>query len=251
MKMKLLITSILLLQICSIASVQAQTVYLSVAASMTNAFKEVIEEFTATHPEGNIMPNFAASGSLAKQIEQGAPADLYISANPKWMNYLIEKQMIEPGTDRIFAFNKLVFIGEQKTNSLSLGGLVDLKRIALGSPQSVPAGQYSKQAMDKVGIYTTLEKENKLIMAKDVRQALLYADRGEVEGAFVYKTDALLATNAKILFTVPDDLYNRVSYPMGLTKAGTKKALAKAFYNYMSSPAAIATLGKYGFEPNL
>jgi molybdate transport system substrate-binding protein len=87
-------------------------------------------------------------------------------------------------------------------------------------------------------------------MAKDVRQALIYADRGEVNGAFVYKTDALLAEKAKILFIVPQDFYNRVSYPLALTTEGVKNESAKAFYDYMSGPEAIAILTKYGFEPN-
>jgi len=249
MKLKWLLT-VLLLQICSVVTVQAQPVNLSVAASMTDAFKEIITGFSAAHPAAQLRPNFASSGSLAKQINQGAPADIYVSANPKWMKYLLEKQMIAPGTDRIFAYNKLVFIGERNSTGLSLAGLVSLGRIALGSPRSVPAGQYAKQAMDRAGIYTVLEQERKLVMAKDVRQALLYADRGEVDGAFVYKTDALLATKAKILFTVPDDLYDRVSYPLALTISGAKKDMAIAFYDYMGSAEAIAILSRYGFEPN-
>ena len=87
-------------------------------------------------------------------------------------------------------------------------------------------------------------------MAKDVRQALIYADRGEVDGAFVYKTDALLTQKAQILFTVPQELYNRVAYPVALTITGTKNDQARAFYEYMKSPEAIAILTKYGFEPN-
>lgn len=247
MKLKMLFT-VLMLQICTLASAQAQIIHLSVAASMTDAFNAITAGFTAQYPDAEFQPNFASSGSLAKQIEQGAPADIYVSANPKWMKYLLEKQMIEPGTDRIFAYNKLVFVGEKKTPDLSMQSLVKLERIALGSPQSVPAGQYAKQAMEHVGIYATLEQDKKLIMAKDVRQALIYADRGEVDGAFVYQTDALLATNAKILFTVPDNLYDRVSYPMALTVTGAKNELAKTFYAYLSSPAAVAILRKYGFE---
>ncbi|MBU1140748.1 MAG: molybdate ABC transporter substrate-binding protein [Proteobacteria bacterium] len=248
MKWKMLIT-VLLLQMCSIVTVQAQTINLSVAASMTNAFNELIAGFSTAHPDAVLQPNYASSGSLAKQIEQGAPADIYVSANPKWMKYLLEKGLIVKGTDRIFAYNKLVFIGEKRSADLSLDNLVSLERIALGSPQSVPAGQYAKQAMEHAGIYAKLEQERKLIMAKDVRQALLYADRGEVDGAFVYRTDARLATTAKILFTVPDDLYDRVQYPVGLTTTGTKNDQAQAFYDYLNSPEAITILTNYGFEP--
>ena len=247
MKLKMIFT-VLLFQICSISIVQAQTISLSVAASMTDAFHEIMKGFAVLHPDAEFQANFGSSGSLAKQIEQGAPADIYVSANVKWMKYLLEKQMIEPSTEHVFAYNKLVFIGEKKATAMTLQSLVKLDRIALGSPQSVPAGQYAKQAMEAAGIYATLEKDKKLILAKDVRQALLYADRGEVDGAFVYNTDALLATRAKILFIVPDNLYDRVSYPMGLTVTGAKNELAKAFYTYLGSPETVTVLHKYGFE---
>lgn len=217
---------------------------------MTDAFNEIITGFLTAHPGTELRPNFASSGSLAKQIEQGAPADIYVSANPKWMKYLVEKQLIEPGSDHIFAYNKLVFIGKKQSTAHSLEGLIGLDRIALGTPQSVPAGQYAKQAMEHAGVYTPLEQARKLVMAKDVRQALIYADRGEVDGAFVYKTDSLLAKQAQILFTVPEDIYDRVSYPVALTTAGAKNELTKAFYEYINSPQARAVLKKYGFEPN-
>ena len=251
MKLKLFIT-VLLLQLFSVMVVQAQTIHLSVAASMTDVFKELITKFTANNTGVQFLPNFASSGSLAKQIDQGAPADIFVSANPKWMKYLVEKQLVSKATDRIFAFNQLVFVGESEKKSvdLSLEKLVNLERIALGSPQSVPAGQYAKQAMEHAGVYTELEQAKKLVMAKDVRQALIYADRGEVDGAFVYKTDALLAQKAQILFTVPQELYNRVAYPVALTTIGVKNDQARAFYEYIKGPEAIAILIKYGFEPN-
>jgi len=247
MKFKIWIAA-LILQICFVVTVQAQTVHLSVAASMTDAFNDIIAAFTTSHSNAEILPNFASSGSLAKQIHQGAPADIYVSANPKWMKYLVEENFIASGTDRIFAYNQLVFVGAEKTTALSLENISTLDRIAIGTPQSVPAGQYAKQAMDKAGIYTTLEQANKLVMAKDVRQALIYADRGEVDGAFIYKTDALLAKQAKILFTVPEDLYDRVSYPVALTVEGAQNETAKALYEYLQSPEAVAILSKYGFE---
>jgi molybdate transport system substrate-binding protein len=248
-KLKLFIT-VLLFQMCSVVAVQAETIHLSIAASMTDVFKEMMAGFTEKNPAVEFQSNFASSGSMAKQIEQGAPADIFVSANPKWMKYLVEKQLVAAGTDRIFAYNQLVFAGEKKSTEFSMESLTGLERIALGNPQNVPAGQYAKQAMERAGVYATLEKEKKLVMAKDVRQALIYADRGEVDGAFVYKTDALLARHAQSLFIVPEDLYDRVSYPVALTAEGAKNEQAKAFYDYMSSPEAIAILTKYGFEPN-
>ena len=249
MNIKVLFT-VLLLQIFSVLAAQAQTVHLSVAASMTDVFNETITGFSAQQTSAKFLPNFASSGSLAKQIEQGAPTDIFVSANPKWMKYLVEKELVAPGTERILAFNQLVFVGARNKTDLSLAGLTDLELIALGTPQSVPAGQYAKQAMEQAGIYAPLEQANKLVMAKDVRQALIYADRGEVDGAFVYKTDALLARNAKILFVVPESYYDRVSYPIALTREGAENDMAKAFYEYINSPEGKAILAKYGFEPH-
>ncbi len=244
-----ILTVALLISLMGSMAVQAETIYLSVAASMTDAFKEIITEFSTKHPADKILPNFASSGSLAKQINQGAPADIYVSANPKWMKFLVEKKMIAANTDHVFAYNTLVFVGREETKIKELAEVKNLNRIAIGSPQSVPAGQYAKQAMKAATLYSSLEKNRKLVMAKDVRQALLYADRGEVDGAFVYKTDAMLANHAKILFAVPEKLYNRVAYPLALTQLGAGKQTAKNFYNFMNTPRAITILDKYGFVP--
>lgn len=248
MKLRSLILT-LVISVMGAVPGHAETVYLSVAASMTDAFKDIISSFSLAHPDAKILPNFASSGSLAKQINQGAPSHIYVSANPKWMQFLVEKEMIAKGTDHIFAYNKLVFAAPDTTTIKELMEVKNLTLIAIGSPDSVPAGQYAKQAMEAAGIYAELEAGNKLILAKNVRQALLYADRGEVDGSFVYKTDALLAKNAKILFTVPDAFYDRVSYPLALTVAGATNQTAQAFYDFMATPDAVAILEKYGFEP--
>ncbi len=249
MKKKQLIPGVIGLILMWSVSVQAEPLYLSVAASMTDALKEVISAFSENHPGIKIRPNFASSGSLAKQINQGAPADLYVSANSKWMTYLVDNEMIAKSTMRIFAFNKLVFVGSSASAVSQLENISSLQRIGIGTPQSVPAGQYAKQAMQNAAIYQILKKERKLVMAKDVRQALLYADRGEVDGSFVYKTDALLARNAKILFTVPEKLYTRISYPLALTQSGSEKAEATSFYEFMATSRVVEILKKYGFEP--
>lgn len=231
------------------APVQSANVYLSVAASMTDALKEIIVLFSDKNPDTKVLPNFASSGSLAKQIAQGAPADLYVSANPKWMAYLIDNKMIDDSTDRIFAFNSLVFVGDPDSKISELAQITSLQKIAVGTPQSVPAGQYAKQAMDSAGIYERLAEDRKLVFAKDVRQALIYADRGEVGGSFVYRTDARLAQHAKVLFTVPGDLYDRVSYPLALTESGKDNGEAVAFYDFMATVQARDILTKHGFEP--
>ena len=128
-----------------------------------------------------------------------------------------------------------------------MADLVGLKQIAIGSPKSVPAGEYAAQAMEKAGIYKQLEEGQKLVMAKDVRQALTYADRGETDGAFVYKTDALQAHNAKIVFTVPSRMHQPIVTNMGLTAEGQTRPGARAFYNFMASKEARTVLESYGY----
>ncbi len=243
---KLLVFVLLVLCTTAVQALSGE-IRLSVAASMTDAFKELNGEFVKGNPGIVILPNFASSGSLAKQIVQGAPADLYVSANKKWMDYLLQEKQVVPETVRIFARNSLVFVGAEDTPVHDLLGVATLSRIAIGSPKSVPAGQYAAQAMRAAGIYKQLEKEHKLVMAKDVRQALLYADRAEVDGAFIYKTDALLARRAVILLTVPAELHDPIAYPLGLTLAGVKNPDAQAFLAYLSTPAAVTILEKYGF----
>ena len=151
-KLSFLVVTLFFFAASSLASARAETISLSVAASMTDAFNEVITLFTAAHPDMTVQPNYASSGSLAKQIEQGAPADIFVSANPKWMTYLVEKKMIQPESERLFAYNSLVFVSREKLTDFDLSKLSQLDSIAIGTPQSVPAGQYAKQAIKKAGV---------------------------------------------------------------------------------------------------
>jgi molybdate transport system substrate-binding protein len=224
----------------------AAEVRLSVAASMTDATKELIATYQEKANGVLLLPNFASSGSLAKQIEQGAPADIFISANSRWMSHLVEQKHISSEEVRTFAYNSLVFVGKKGLDISSLDDVAKLQRIAIGSPRSVPAGQYTEEALTTAGLYEQMA--SKLVMAKDVRQALIYADRGEVDGAFVYKTDALLAQEAVILLEVPPALYHRVTYPIGLTDVGATKPEAVAFFEFLKTGEASDILTRYGFD---
>ena len=221
---------------------QAGDINLSAAASMKEAVSELANNFAGKNPGVKFKNNFGASGAIAKQIENGAPADLFLSANLEWMDYLKKKRLMDEKNIRTFAFNALVFVGKPDLKVKKIEDVVKLNKIAIGSPKSVPAGQYAVEAFKKAGIDKKLE--NKLIMGKDVRACLMYADSGEVSGAFVYMTDARMAKNVKILFTVPQNLYPRVTYPIGLSAAGSKKAEAAAFYKFLQSPEAEKVLVK-------
>ena len=222
----------------------AGDVNLSIAASLKEVVNELSDSFAKKNPGVKLLKNYGASGALAKQIENGAPADVFISANMEWMEYLKNKKLVDTGSISTFAYNILVFAGSAGKAS-SMQDLPKLEKIAIGSPKSVPAGEYAMEALKKSGVDKQLEK--KLVMARDVRDCLMYAERGEVDGAFVYRTDALQAKLAKILFVVPQELYSRVVYPMALTVTGAKHADVKAFYRFLQSEEAGTVLGKYGF----
>jgi molybdate transport system substrate-binding protein len=219
---------------------------MSVAASLREVVTELSGTFAKKNPDVKFLNNFGASGALAKQIENGAPADLFFSANMEWMDYLKKKKLLDEKSISTFAYNVLVFAGKPDLKISNLQDIVKLNKIAIGSPASVPCGQYTVEAFKKAGIEKQLE--GKLVMARDVRETLLYAERGEVDGAFVYKTDVQeIARNVKILFVVPQEYYSRVSYPMGLTITGAKKGEAVAFFKFLQSAEAKAVLAKHGF----
>ena len=225
----------------------AVEIRISAAASLTEAIKELVATYQQQHPEDQLLANFASSGALAKQIVAGAPADIYISANPKWLDYLQQQGLIASGSELVLLKNSLVFVGAPDSTVTSLAELPELQRIAITSPQSSPAGKYVEQALTAAGLYQQLVAAEKIVFAKDVRQALLYAERGEVDGAFVYRTDALLAKHAKLLFTLPQKLYPQVVYPAALTQQGAGKLAAQQFLAYLTGSEARQTFQQYGF----
>jgi len=226
-------------------SAMAGELNLSVAASLKEAINELTAKYSAQHPETVFLKNFGASGALAGQIEHGAPADLFIAANTEWMDYLKKKQLVEPSSITTFAGNSLVFVGTTGKKVASMKDLAKLEKIAIGSQKSVPAGEYAMAAMKKSGVATKLA--DKFVIAKDVRECLMYAELGEVDGAFVYKTDALQAKKATLLFAVPQTLYPRVVYPMALTSKAAQNTEAQAFIAYLQGKEAQSVLTKFGF----
>jgi molybdate transport system substrate-binding protein len=245
--MKLLSVYWLLFFAIFVTTVSAEEIRISAAASMTDSLKELISQYSQDHPETKLLANFASSGALVKQVMAGAPADIYISANPKWMDYLDQNGMVVTASRQILVHNQLVVVGWSNSVIHKFLDLLSLERIAIGSPQTTPVGKYSQQALTAAGIYPQLVAERKLIMAKDVRQALMYADRGEVDGAFVYRTDALLAQKAFILLDVPQELYPPVVYPVALTTSAGTNDEAKKFLAYLLGAEARQIFHHYGF----
>jgi molybdate transport system substrate-binding protein len=230
-----------------LANMQAMAaqVNVSAAASLKEAINEMAAKYATTHPGVTIQKNYGASGALAGQIENGAPADIFISASTDWIDYLASKKLLDAASRKNFAYNALVFAGATTKKVSGMNDLVKLDKIAIGSLKSVPAGDYAMESMKNAHVDQKLAA--KLVMAKDVRECLTYAEMGEVDGAFVYRTDALQAKKAKILFVVPEKLHSRVVYPMALTVSGTANADAKAFFAWIQRGDAKSILKKYGF----
>lgn len=225
------------------AEVFADEVWISAAASMKDVMTESAKIYRKKNPSASIVGNFGASGALAKQIENGAPTDIFVSANREWVDYLVEKKLLVPEKIHPFAYNTLVFVGKGKVKSFP--DLVNLGRIAIASPRSAPAGAYAMEALEKSGWLPRLKK--KLIQARDVREALAYAERGEVDGAFVYQTDALLAKDVKILFVVPSKLHAPILYPLAMTLRGSAKEGTMAYYQFLQGDEVRGIQKRYGF----
>ncbi len=242
----LLYGSLILFFTMTFLSALSDEITVSAAASMKEAVGEVADAFAKTHPDVRIMRNFGASGALAKQIEAGAPADIFISANTEWMEYTKEKKLVDDESVTVVAHNQLVVIGRKGITAASMTDLPNLERIAIGSPGSVPAGDYAMKAMKQAGI--DAQVKSKLIMAKDVVECLMYTEKGEVDAAFVYRTESIQAKNSTQLFAVPRELCPEVVYPMALTVAGAKNKDAAAFLDFLKSGEAKAVLTRHGFN---
>lgn len=228
--------------------VRAGEVTVSSGVGLRDAVTAISERYRILHPEVTVRFNFAASGPLAKQIEAGAPVDIFLAAHSKWMDYLVSRNKVKGETVRIFAGNGLVVAGPKHLSILSLTDLTGLNLIAIGMPGSVPVGDYAVESFRKVGIYDTLVSGKKLVMARDVRQALTYADWSETDVAVVYRTDVRQAEHAVVLYCIPDSYHERILYTMALTLAGEVNAEARAFYDYLGGGDAKAIIMSQGFD---
>lgn len=223
-------------------------VIISTAASLTDAMTELVQTYNSQQSKVKITPTFGSSGSLQKQIEQGAPSDLFFSASPKQMNKLQAQGLIINDSRTDLLENKVVLIAPQKS---TLKGFQDLtsskvKQIALGEPSSVPAGQYAKEALTFMKIYQSLE--SKAVFAKNVRQVLAYVEMGEVDAGLVYATDAAIGKNIKKIAEAPQGSHSPVIYPVALIQKEKPLPEAKAFLNWLSSDQAAKIFRKYGFS---
>ena len=220
----------------------------SAAASLTNAFKEIAPLFEARNPDTKVLLNFGASGALLQQIANGAPADVFASADQESMDQAQARSLVKPAERRNFASNRLVVIvpaaGGQAPKALADLGTRAYGRIAIGLPASVPVGRYTQGVLEKAGLWAAIAP--KTIGAHNVRQALDYVARGEVDAGFVYGTDAaVMADKVTVALTVPTEV--PVLYPIAPVTSGPNAAAAQKFVAFVLTPPAQAVLAKYGF----
>lgn len=227
----------------------AREITVSGAASLTNAFTEIKGLFEKQYPDLKVQTNFAASNPLLKQMEEGAPVDVFASADQETMDKAEAKKLVDAASRKDFALNDLVMV-VPSDGKLSLASAKDLtkpevKRIAVGNPDSVPAGRYSKAALTAAGLWDTLQP--KYVFGGSVRQALDYVGRGEVDAGFVYRTDAMIGGQKMKVVTVMSG-HKPVLYPIAVATTGSNRADAAKFVDFVLSPEGQAVLAKYGFS---
>jgi molybdate transport system substrate-binding protein len=236
------------------ARAQNQSVTIFAAASLKTALDDIAAQWQKeTGKTARI--SYAASGPLAKQIEAGAPADIFISADMAWMDYAAQRRLIKPETRRNLLGNALVLVApsDSKAQPIEFNAQTDLTallgangRLAIGEPRSVPAGAYAQKALTSLGLWDKVK--NRVAQTESVRATLLFVARGEAPLGIVYRSDAHAEPRVKVLGTFPDSSHHApIVYPIAMTAASTNPD-AKAFYDYLATPAATAIFKRESFD---
>ncbi|WP_374576053.1 molybdate ABC transporter substrate-binding protein [Phenylobacterium sp.] len=233
----------------SVVPAAAQSVTVFAAASLKDALGEVGQAYEA-RTGVKVKVSFAATSAIARQIEQGAPADVFVSADVKWMDYLAERKLIDAASRRDLLGNRLVLIAPagSKTQlrigpNMPLARALNGGRLAVAAPQ-VPAGRYAREALGALGVWDSVS--NQVVDAENVRTALQYVARGEAPLGVVYETDAFVEPKVRIVGRFPAGSHPPIIYPAALT-ASTKSEQAAGFLNFMSGKEAMRIFRRYGF----
>ncbi|MDX2231359.1 MAG: molybdate ABC transporter substrate-binding protein [Leptolyngbyaceae cyanobacterium bins.349] len=227
---------------------QSGQLLVSAAASLKDVLEAIRPLYRQAAPNVNLTFNFGASGALLQQIEQGAPADVFISAATRQMDALEQKGALVPGTRGNLANNRLALVVPK--NSKAVSGFKSLttpavKRVAIGEPRSVPAGQYAEQVLQKLNLWDDIKP--KLVYANNVRQVLAAVESGNAEAGMVYVTDARISNRVRVVAIADDNSHSPIVYPMAVLRSSKDIAAAKSFVRYLSSNEAKSVLRKYGF----
>lgn len=233
------------------SSAMAADMAVFAAASLTNALQDIAAQYKK-EKQVDVVASYASSSTLARQIEQGAPVDLFISADQQWMDYAIDKQQMVANTRYTLLGNELVLIApkDSKITKVEIDKKTDWKklleggRLAVGDLDHVPAGIYAKESLENLGAWATLAPE--MARANNVRSAMALVERAEAPLGIVYGSDAIASDKVKVVGVFPEASHKPVEYPMAIVK-GHENPTVTAFYDYLKSPAAAVIFEKYGF----
>jgi molybdate transport system substrate-binding protein len=222
----------------------------SAAASLSHALEEIQTHYESEHENIRLNFNFGASGVLQQQIEQGASVDIFLSAASIHMRKLVDKHFVDDSQQLNLIVNELVVIipadGSVNVHSMDDLSKSDIEHLAMGEPQTVPAGSYAKEALSTAKLWDNLQ--SRIVLGKDVRQVLTYVESGNAEAGFVYYTDALASKDVIVAFHVDPTTYTPIEYPVGIVKATKHSREARDFYTYLQSQQSQDIFIKYGFS---
>ncbi|HSI38092.1 MAG TPA: molybdate ABC transporter substrate-binding protein [Methylotenera sp.] len=222
------------------------------AASLTNALSDISTQFEKEKTSSKVTQSFAASSTLAKQIENGAPADVFISADTKWMNYLQDKKLINTASRKELLGNKLVLIAPKGRGfNVKFDKSFDLSkafdgRLCTGDIESVPTGIYAKESLTHLKWWDGIK--TRIVGAQDVRGALTFVERGECAAGIVYETDAKISSKVEIVATFPEESHKPIVYPMAMVANAKNPQLSGDYLTYLQSNPALEIFKKYGFS---
>lgn len=235
------------------SSAQAGEVLIFGAASTTTALQDLIGSFQAKFPDDRVVSSFASSSTLAKQVANGAPADIFLSASRQWMDFVVERKAVDAGSVVELLTNRLVLIAPADTDwTLSIGASADLLGrlldggyLAMGDPDHVPAGIYGRQALTSLGLWEGLS--GRVARAANVRAALVLVERGEAAAGVVYATDAAISRKVRVIGTFPESSHTPIIYPAALIDADPSEPVRR-FFDFMRAPEAVEAWRRQGFS---
>ena len=221
---------------------------ISAAASLQEAMVELEKEFKNINPDVKLTVNLGSSGSLMQQIQEGAPCDLFISAGAKQMDALVEDGTVEKDAVKTLLTNDLVLVAAkgEKVDSLDALKTDDVEKIAIGDPESVPAGKYAKEGLDNTKLYDNVK--DKLVLAKDVKEVLSWVQKGNADVGFVYLSDATGVDDVDVVLTTDADSHSEIAYPVAVLKDSKQAKVAQQFEDFLLSDTAQNILEKHGFN---
>ena len=221
---------------------------ISAAASMQNVLEDIKVLYNQKYPQARVTFNFGSSGSLQHQIEQGAPVDIFVSAAPKQMNKLAERKLLLDETRRDLVKNQMVLVVSKDESAIA--SFDDLKQesielIALGEPDSVPAGNYAREILTNLKIVDTIKQ--KAVYGKDVRQVVNYVATGNTDAGIVYRTDTVNNRQIKVVAIAPETIHSPVVYPVAITKESKNLQAARQMLEFLFTTEAQAVFERHGF----